>query len=130
MPSGPPQRSSALTKQLADLQAQLTAGALRASAAQAKGAANAVEQLRVGLAEWNRFYDGYDPLYTWWMRMPYRKVDAALQAYVTHSARENCARKTRRRTCASLRCASSRRRRPNTAKCPTCRRSSRCRRMR
>ena len=72
---------TAVTKQLADLQAQFASGSLRANPVQARGAANALEQIRVSLADWNRFFDGYDPLYSWWMRMPYRKVDAALQAY-------------------------------------------------
>jgi hypothetical protein len=120
---------TAVTKQLADLQAQLAAGALRANPVQARGAANAVEQIRVSLADWNRFFDGYDPLYSWWLRLPYRKVDAALQNYAA-LLRDKVAPRTRRRTCASLRCRSRRRRRRSTTKCRTCRRLSRFRRMR
>ena len=47
-----------------------------------RGAA-AVEQLRVALTEWFTFYNGYDPLFTWWNGLPYKKLDAALQAYAT-----------------------------------------------
>jgi uncharacterized protein (DUF885 family) len=30
---------------------------------------------------WYRFYDGYDPMFTWWTRDPYRKLDSALARY-------------------------------------------------
>ena len=42
-----------------------------------------VERLRSNLTEWFNFYNGYDPLFTWWMGLPYRHVDAALQGYAT-----------------------------------------------
>ena len=45
-------------------------------------AATAIEALRGSLANWFTFYDGYDPIFTWWMGMPYKEVDAALQDYV------------------------------------------------
>jgi hypothetical protein len=41
----------------------------------------AVDQLRSSLNEWFTFYNGYDPLFTWWNGLPYKKADAALQAY-------------------------------------------------
>jgi Bacterial protein of unknown function (DUF885) len=41
----------------------------------------AVDQLRSSLGEWFTFYNGYDPLFTWWNGLPYKKADAALQAY-------------------------------------------------
>ncbi len=40
-------------------------------------------RLRAGLTEWFTFYNGYDPLFTWWMGLPYKRADAALQAYAT-----------------------------------------------
>jgi hypothetical protein len=46
----------------------------------ARGAA-AVSGLRRDLDEWFAFYDGYDPLFTWWVPMPYRSVREALDAY-------------------------------------------------
>jgi hypothetical protein len=30
---------------------------------------------------WNTFYNGYDPLFSWWMGMPYKQVDEAMQSY-------------------------------------------------
>jgi uncharacterized protein (DUF885 family) len=33
------------------------------------------------MTAWYRFYDGYDPLFTWWARDPYRKLDSALVRY-------------------------------------------------
>lgn len=44
-------------------------------------AAEQVAHLREVLADWNRFYDGYDPLYTWWAHKPFTDADAALKAY-------------------------------------------------
>jgi hypothetical protein len=44
-------------------------------------AADLLQSLRDGLKDWNTFYDGYDPAYTWWARKPYGELDAALQAY-------------------------------------------------
>jgi dipeptidyl aminopeptidase/acylaminoacyl peptidase len=41
----------------------------------------AVEGLRATLRGWFGFYDGYDPLFTWWMQEPYKATDQALQAY-------------------------------------------------
>lgn len=44
-------------------------------------AVQAVAQLRGTLEEWSTFYDGYDPLFTWWAAEPYRAADAALERY-------------------------------------------------
>ena len=51
------------------------------SAVTALRAADQLKALRESLKEWNTFYDGYDPGYTWWARKPYGELDAALQAY-------------------------------------------------
>jgi dipeptidyl aminopeptidase/acylaminoacyl peptidase/uncharacterized protein (DUF885 family) len=40
-----------------------------------------VDDLRNTLRSWYAFYDGYDPLFTWWMQEPYRGADEALQSY-------------------------------------------------
>jgi len=68
-------------KQIADLQAELAAGTLQADSAQALAAAGAVDQIQANLVGWNTFYNGYDPLFTWWMEMPYKQVDEALKSY-------------------------------------------------
>ena len=44
-------------------------------------AAGQVESLRETLKGWYSFYGGYDPLFTWWAKEPYTKLDKALQAY-------------------------------------------------
>jgi uncharacterized protein (DUF885 family) len=46
----------------------------------ARAAAN-VTSLRNSLRTWFNFYDGYDPIFTWWTQAPYREVDAALNTY-------------------------------------------------
>ena len=47
-------------------------------------AADAVQALRSNLSTWYSFYYGYDPMFTWWMETPYKKLDVALDGYVTH----------------------------------------------
>ena len=51
--------------------------------ATATRAADATAQLRTAITEWFNFYNGYDPLFTWWMAMPFKQLDAALQEYAT-----------------------------------------------
>jgi hypothetical protein len=48
---------------------------------QAMLGAAAVDQLRTITTEWFTFYNGYDPLFTWWMGMPYAKLDEGLKTY-------------------------------------------------
>jgi hypothetical protein len=73
-----------VTREITTLQAQLTSGAMQASPDQALSAASGVDQLKQNLGNWHAFYNGYDPLFTWWMEVPFKKVDAALVAYATH----------------------------------------------
>ncbi|MBI3791253.1 MAG: hypothetical protein HY275_10295 [Gemmatimonadetes bacterium] len=40
-----------------------------------------IDQLRGTLRTWYRFYDGYDPNFTWWARQPYARLDSALIRY-------------------------------------------------
>ena len=49
----------------------------------ANRAASNSEALRVTLRDWNAFYEGYDPLYSWWNAEPYKAADTALGAYAT-----------------------------------------------
>ncbi len=78
-----------VTRQIGGMTARLEAGlsggagAMRAVKAEATGAAAATDLLRNSLVEWFQFYNGYDPLFTWWMGVPFKRVDAALQAYST-----------------------------------------------
>jgi hypothetical protein len=61
--------------------AALTAAPPRLNRDQATLGATAVDQLRAITAEWFNFYNGYDPLFTWWMGMPHAKVDDAMRNY-------------------------------------------------
>jgi hypothetical protein len=80
-----------VTKDLAALKTRLEAGiaggssadALRLNKDQAAMGAQATQTIRAGLAEWFGFYNGYDPMFTWWIGMPYKKIDAALSDYAT-----------------------------------------------
>ncbi len=49
----------------------------------ANDAALSVESLRTTLGIWFKFYNSYDPLFTWWNSEPYKTVDAALKMYAT-----------------------------------------------
>src|SRR5439155_12114052 len=53
----------------------------RLSRTVANRAAENIDELRRGMTNWYRFYDGYDPIFTWWVRDPYRKLDSALIRY-------------------------------------------------
>jgi uncharacterized protein (DUF885 family) len=46
-------------------------------------AAEAVDGLRGSMTAWFNFSNGYDPIFTWWMGIPYQKLDTGLQAYAT-----------------------------------------------
>ena len=44
-------------------------------------AAREARELHETLSEWFEFYNGYDPLFTWWNAEPYKAANEALQAY-------------------------------------------------
>jgi hypothetical protein len=43
-----------------------------------------VTSLRNSLRTWFTFYNGYDPMFTWWDEEAYRTVDTSLQNYTTY----------------------------------------------
>jgi uncharacterized protein (DUF885 family) len=47
----------------------------------ANRAAADLDQLRGMLTQWYRYYEGYDPMFTWWMQDPVAKAEAALTSY-------------------------------------------------
>jgi hypothetical protein len=47
----------------------------------ASRAATQVDALKTVLADWHRFYDGYDPVLSWWVTEPFGRLDKALTAY-------------------------------------------------
>ena len=76
------QAAGVLTDITKELQ-QLSTTPPRVSKEQAQLGATAVDQLRTITREWFTFYNGYDPLFTWWMDLPFRKLDESLTAYAT-----------------------------------------------
>ena len=44
-------------------------------------AARRVRDLSGGLSRWFRFYDGYNPIFTWWVKRPVQRVREALDKY-------------------------------------------------
>ena len=75
------QRAAGTLTDVAKEIAALTSTPPRLNREQAVLGATAVEQLRTITTEWFNFYNGYDPLFTWWMGMPYAKVDEAMKNY-------------------------------------------------
>lgn len=47
----------------------------------ANRAVRQLNELRRSLAEWHQFYDGYDPLFSWWTAQPYKQAAADLNEY-------------------------------------------------
>ncbi|MEK7400966.1 MAG: hypothetical protein AABZ80_01245, partial [Gemmatimonadota bacterium] len=47
----------------------------------ANRAADDLDAVRRIMQGWYRFYDGYDPLFSWWTRDPFRKLDSAMVRY-------------------------------------------------
>lgn len=53
----------------------------RAKKTVANRAAVTINQLRTNLRNWFAFYNGYDPIFTWWVAEPYKVVDKSLESY-------------------------------------------------
>jgi uncharacterized protein (DUF885 family) len=54
---------------------------LKPSPLQAQRAARTVRALQKDLESWQRFYMGYDPLFTWWCERPVKALEASLESY-------------------------------------------------
>ena len=72
---------AAITKQIEKLTADINAGTLKASVPAARRAGRTTLALRKTLKGWFDFYNGYDPVFTWWAGEPWKRADAALEAY-------------------------------------------------
>lgn len=57
--------------------------ALRVKKTVANRGVNAINGLRGTLRNWYTFYNGYDPVFTWWNEEPYKALDQSLMAYAT-----------------------------------------------
>lgn len=58
------------------------AGAVRPTRIAAYRAAAILGELRRVHDRWFGFYEGYDPVFTWWTRAPHLKVDSLLDGYI------------------------------------------------
>jgi uncharacterized protein (DUF885 family) len=80
-----PQKAAAeldrLNKQIDQLEKSIST--LKQSKYIANRAANQIDQLKAVLKTWFDFYNGYDPLFTWWTAETYRALDANLQTYAS-----------------------------------------------
>ena len=47
----------------------------------ANRAANDLDQVRGVVGNWFRYYNGYDPAFSWWVKDPCQKLDTALRQY-------------------------------------------------
>jgi dipeptidyl aminopeptidase/acylaminoacyl peptidase/uncharacterized protein (DUF885 family) len=77
-------RLTSLTKQIGDARRALEReprGKDQAKRIVVNRALAATEGLRGALRGWFGFYDGYDPLFTWWVEEPYKAVDQAIDGY-------------------------------------------------
>ncbi|HET9425539.1 MAG TPA: DUF885 family protein [Gemmatimonadaceae bacterium] len=77
---------SAVTKQIDSLRARVESAG-RGNAAPgisrtvANRAAEDIDRIRNVVGGWYRYYDGYDPLFTWWVREPFTRIDESLTSY-------------------------------------------------
>lgn len=81
-----PVEPAAIGQKLADLAKSIEAAQANRSRINAKPtvvnrAALRLGELRDTLRNWYEFYNGYDPVFTWWTQDPYKKVDQALENY-------------------------------------------------
>ncbi|MEP6999976.1 MAG: DUF885 family protein [bacterium] len=65
----------------ADSTAKPRAQPPRVSRTVANRAAENIDQVRGIVTNWYRYYDGYDPQFTWWTKSPYARLDSALTRY-------------------------------------------------
>jgi uncharacterized protein (DUF885 family) len=82
---------NALKKQVEETRRQVEAGlrggdnpeAIKPKKTVAFRAVNAINSLRGNLRNWYTFYNGYDPVFTWWAEQPEKELDDAMSAYAT-----------------------------------------------
>ena len=58
-----------------------SADAIKAKKTVAFRAIGAINNLKNNLRNWYTFYNGYDPLFTWWNEEPYKTLDQTLTTY-------------------------------------------------
>ncbi len=80
-PAAAPAPPSAAPNRPGAAPAHPAAAAVRPDKLAAYHAAQLLESLHGTLDRWFKFYDGYDPLFSWYAANPYKRVDDGVQAY-------------------------------------------------
>ena len=70
-------------KKQVDERRRLVEGGLQVKKTIANRALLTMTGLRTNLRNWYTFYNGYDPLFTWWNEEPYKSLDQSLTSYET-----------------------------------------------
>ncbi|HEX3185408.1 MAG TPA: DUF885 family protein [Pyrinomonadaceae bacterium] len=70
-----------LRKQIDDRRRAVETESPRPKKTVANRAVAAINNLRGNLRNWYTFYNGYDPIFTWWNEEPYKSVDQSLTNY-------------------------------------------------
>src|ERR1043165_2948363 len=84
-----PMNSGQVAATLTDLKKQVderrraVEGGLQVKKTVANRAIATMTALRANLRNWYTFYNGYDPLFTWWNEEPYKSLDQSLTTYET-----------------------------------------------
>jgi uncharacterized protein (DUF885 family) len=82
-PQGSAGKLNEMKKQIEKTRKELQGAEHKPAKAQITAASETANSLRNTLKNWLNFYNGYDPLFTWWLAEPYKEADAALTDYVS-----------------------------------------------
>jgi uncharacterized protein (DUF885 family) len=70
-----------LRKRIDELRRTVEGNSPRPKKTVANRAVAAINGLRANLRNWYTFYNGYDPMFTWWNEEPYKSVEQSLTSY-------------------------------------------------
>jgi uncharacterized protein (DUF885 family) len=70
-------------KKQVDERRRAVEGGLQVKKTVANRAVATMNGLRTNLRNWYTFYNGYDPIFTWWNEEPYKSLDQSLTSYTT-----------------------------------------------
>ena len=74
------EKLNALTKEILAAQKKAEAG-MKVDRVVANRAVGTLDRMRRAFESWFKFYDGYDPLFSWWVGEPYKEASQALASY-------------------------------------------------
>jgi uncharacterized protein (DUF885 family) len=69
-----------LSQKLTNTQSEIEKHEIKSDKLTAFRAAKALNQLSQHLQEWFSYFNGYDPLFSWWVKAPFEKVDKQFSA--------------------------------------------------